>query len=74
MRVLIVVILVSFLNCPLLCAQSGGGYDQIGKYESGRAKVKLNGLYGVIDLEGKEIISPKYEVMRPFVNNRSRVQ
>ena len=45
----------------------------IGKFQSGRAKVKVNGLYGIIDIDGKEVVPPKYEVIQPFKDNRARV-
>ena len=55
----ITILILLQLNVFLLFGQNSGGYDKIGKFELGLAKVQLNGLYGIIDIEGKEIVSPK---------------
>ena len=68
----ITVALITLLNVSFLFAQSGG-YDKIGKFESGRAKVQENGLYGIIDIDGNEIVTPKYEVIQSFKDHRAKV-
>ncbi len=69
----IAIIVLLQLNVILLLGQNSGGYDKIGKFESGRAKVELNGLYGIIDIDGNGIASPKYEVRQSYKNNHARV-
>ena len=41
-------------------------YDKIGKFYHGVAIVWKNGLCGVIKSNGKEIVKPEYEKIRPF--------
>lgn len=42
-------------------------YDEIGDFDkTGVAIVKLNGLYGLINEQGKEICKPQYEGIRPI--------
>ena len=51
----------------------GHGYDKIGRFENKRARVSLNGLKGIIDLDGNEVLPPKYEKIGAFKNRRARV-
>ena len=60
------------MSVSFSCAQSGG-YDKIGKYDSGRAEVQLNGLYGIIDMDGNEIVAPKYDEIQAFKEQRAKV-
>ena len=46
-------------------------YIKMSKFSSGRSVVYVDGKYGAIDLDGKEIISPMYEVMKPFYKDRA---
>ena len=46
-------------------------YINMSKFSSGRSVVYVDGKYGAIDLDGKEIIPPVYEVMKSFYNDRS---
>lgn len=56
-----------------MAKNSEKGYDKIGKFENKRARVSLNGLWGIIDLDGKEILEPKYEKIGMFKNRKARV-
>lgn len=46
-------------------------YINMSKFSSDRSVVYVDGKYGAIDLDGKEIISPIYEVMTSFYNDRA---
>ncbi len=52
----------------------GYGYDYFGEFVNGRATVYSDGLWGVIDENGNEIIPPKYHKIYPFQNGRAYVQ
>lgn len=43
-----------------------GKYDEIGKFTYGVAIVKLHGLVGLINSEGKEVIKPEWERLTGF--------
>lgn len=49
-------------------------YYEIGNYHEGLAEVKKNGRYGLIDINGKEIVSPKYKYIRTFSDGLCLVQ
>lgn len=42
-------------------------YDDVDIFSNGRARVKLNGLFGYIDKNGKEIIPPRYKEASDFM-------
>lgn len=46
-------------------------YINMSEFSSGRSVVYVDGKYGAIDLDGKEIIPPVYEVMESFYNDRA---
>jgi len=41
-------------------------YDKIGKFENGVAIVQKNGLVGVIDMQGKEVVKVEYDRISNF--------
>jgi len=49
-------------------------YDFIGVFSEGYAKVKLNGMWGLIDGEGNEIVPPEYVQVGEFHDRSSRSQ
>lgn len=62
-------LILAVLIYQALSAQStevSGKYDKIGKFNKGIALVHKNGLVGVINVEGKEIIKPEYERISGF--------
>jgi len=50
------------------------GYDAIGCFHDGRAKVYRDGMEGMIDLDGNIIVEVKYDRIFRFHNGRARVQ
>ena len=46
MRSISIIFILQF-NVFILFGQNTEGYDKIGKFESGRAKVQVNGLHGI---------------------------
>lgn len=55
----------------VICLENGvssKAYDDIDDFTDGMAMVRLNGLYGFIDEELNEIVSPKYEKAHNFAN------
>ena len=68
----IAIVFLTLLNVSFLFAQTVG-YDKMGKFESGRAKVQLNGLCGIIDMDGNEIVTPKYMDIQSFKDRRAKV-
>jgi hypothetical protein len=49
-------------------------YDLIGEYREGRAIVWLNDKYGVVDLEGNEVVPLLYECIGNFSEGRASVE
>jgi len=47
-------------------SEISGNYDKIGKFERGVAIVHKNGLVGVINAQGQEVIKPEYEKISAF--------
>lgn len=45
-------------------------YDTIGEFENGEAVVRKNGKWGVIDLQGKEVVAPSIQCSRLFAFNK----
>ena len=41
--------------------------------DMGMSKVLSDGYWGIINRDGKEIVSPKYEKIKSFENNRAKV-
>lgn len=54
-------------TCYLIDANGGivsqGQWDDIGRFDGGRAAVKQNGKWGVIDAAGKVVVKPNYSAM-----------
>ena len=79
MKIMVFTFFTGSLTIPITFAQhtadfpQGQGYDKIGKFENKRARVSLNGLRGIIDLDGNEVLAPKYEKIGVFKNRRARV-
>jgi len=48
-------------------------YDWIGNFAEGLARVQLDGKWGYIDREGKEVIQIKYDGAGDFFEGRARV-
>ena len=44
-------------------------YKYIGKFKDNLALVGLNGRYGLVDQEGKEIVPTKYNMVYDFIGN-----
>ena len=64
-----IILLFSILSCHFIIAQSkeiSGKYDKIGRFDKGVAIVHKNGLVGLINSDGKEIIKPEYEKISGF--------
>lgn len=62
-------LIVAVLSFQLVTAQSteiSGSYDKIGKFVNGVAFVHKNGLVGLINTQGKEVIKPEYEKIDYF--------
>jgi hypothetical protein len=49
-------------------------YDWIGNYRDGRARVELNEKYGLVDLEGNEVVPPTYDAIYNFSEGRVTVE
>lgn len=49
------------------------GYDHIGQFTNDVAPVSNAGLWGYVDVNGKEIVKPIYEVALPFKNGSAAV-
>lgn len=67
-----IILLLSILFCQFMIAQSkeiSGKYDKIGKFEKGVAIVHKNGMVGLINSDGKEIVKPEYEKISGFGND-----
>lgn len=63
------VILFFVLTSSVVFAQEveiSGNYDKIGKFEKGVAIVQKNGLVGLINSDGKEIVKPQYDKITGF--------
>lgn len=41
-------------------------YDWVGRFSEGRAAVRLGGLYGFVDEDGREIVEPKYRIVDDY--------
>jgi hypothetical protein len=41
-------------------------YDWVGRFFEGRAAVRLSGLYGFVDEDGREIVEPKYRIVGDY--------
>lgn len=54
------------LICPII-------YDRINNFENGFARIKLNGKYGFINKQGKEICEIKYDLVLRFINGYAQV-
>ena len=62
-------LILSVLSFHFVRAQSteiSNSYDKIGKFVNGVAFVHKNGLVGLINIQGKEIIKPEYEKIDYF--------
>lgn len=46
-----------------------GKYDQIGSFYDGYSSVSKNGLFGLINTKGEEIIKPKYKYLDLYIMN-----
>jgi len=51
-----------------------GGYEAIGQFTDGIARVLKDGLYGFIDTRGKVVIEPQYEGAWSFVSGMAKVK
>jgi hypothetical protein len=51
-----------------------GFYDNAGSFEHGVAVVQVNGLWGVINQKGIEVIQPKYNKIENFENGYAKVR
>jgi hypothetical protein len=49
-------------------------YDWVDNFSEGRAIVQLNGKYGVVDLEGNEVVPLLYDWVNNFSEGRARVK
>ncbi|MNI77940.1 KWG Leptospira [compost metagenome] len=49
-------------------------YDSTSGFLNGLAAVQINGKYGFIDYEGKEVIKPQYEYASFFHNDKAMVK
>jgi hypothetical protein len=49
-------------------------YDQVGTFHEGKANVQQNGKWGVVDLEGNEVVSLRYDYIDDFSEGRARVK
>jgi hypothetical protein len=48
-------------------------YDWVGRFQDGRAAVRLGGLYGFVDEDGREIVAPKYNLVGDFWHGFAQV-
>ncbi|MDF2449373.1 MAG: repeat protein [Bacteroidota bacterium] len=67
-----IIILFTLFSFKVALAQSvevSAKYDKIGKFEKGVAIVRKNGLVGVINTDGKEVIKPEYDKISAFGND-----
>jgi hypothetical protein len=48
-------------------------YDWVSEFFEGRASVELNEKYGLVDLEGNEVVSPKYDFVGSYHEGRATV-
>jgi hypothetical protein len=72
MKYLVSITIALLLICNNVLAQSNeisSKYDKIGKFVKGLAFVHQNGLVGVINESGKEIIKPAYDKISVFGND-----
>ncbi len=67
----LIFIFFSFLAIETVFAQKG--YDKIGPYKNGRAKVYKENKMGFINESGEEVIPCIYEYIGDFVNGRAKV-
>ncbi len=51
-----------------------GFYEKAGRFSHGVAVVQVNGLWGVINQKGIEVIQPKYNKIESFENGYAKVQ
>jgi hypothetical protein len=49
-------------------------YDWVYTHKEGRARVRLNGKYGVIDLDGNEVVPLRYDWVDDYQEGRAKVQ
>jgi hypothetical protein len=49
-------------------------YDGVRDYNEGRAVVRINWKYGVIDLDGNEVVPLKYDLVERFSEGRAGVK
>ena len=49
-------------------------YSSVGEFSEGLAEVKLNGKYGFVDQQGKEVVPLKYDNARSFSEGLARVR
>ena len=54
--------------------QTQYNYDRIGDFKEGLAIVSLNGKFGYINEDGKEVIPPIYNVASPFHKGLAEVK
>ena len=67
----LIFIFFSILAVEAVFAQKG--YDKIGPYKNGRAKVHKDNKMGFINENGEEVIPCVYEYIGDFVNGRAKV-
>jgi len=66
MKKIIAFLFVAFAVTTQGQTEMSAKYDYIGKFNNGIAFVRTNGLVGVINSEGKEIIKPEWEKISGF--------
>jgi hypothetical protein len=48
-------------------------YDEIGNFYEGRTTISIDDKYGIVDLDGNEVVFPKYDDIYTFSEGRARV-
>jgi hypothetical protein len=69
MKKIIFLLSMGFATTSFSQTEISGKYDHIGKFYNGVALVKLNGMTGAINSEGKEIIKPVWDKLSAFGND-----
>ena len=41
-------------------------YDWVGAFSDGRAAVRIGGLYGFVDTDGREVVAPQYRIVEDY--------
>ena len=66
-RIFIILLGFSLMQINAFSQKIGGnGYDYFGEFVNGRAFVYSGGYWGIIDENGNEIVTPKYDKIYPF--------